>query len=91
MVIAGVLFLLVPLIGILNLKEDKIFYFTTSLIGIGFIYFSYIVEPQAIDVYRGKTELRVTYKENIPTDSDVVFIYRNKISKDSIAIIKFNK
>ena len=29
--------------------------------------------PRAIDVYKGKTELRITYKGNIPVDSAVVF------------------
>ena len=30
-------------------------------------------EPQAIDVYKGKTELRITYEGNTPIDSMVVF------------------
>lgn len=29
--------------------------------------------PRAIDVYKGKTELRITYEGNIPVDSAVVF------------------
>lgn len=29
--------------------------------------------PQAIDVYRGKTTLEITYKDSIPIDSVVVF------------------
>lgn len=29
--------------------------------------------PQAIDVYKGKTELRITYEGNTPVDSAVVF------------------
>lgn len=29
--------------------------------------------PQAIDVYRGKTALEITYKDSIPVDSIVVF------------------
>lgn len=29
--------------------------------------------PSAIDVYRGKTTLQVTYKDNIPIDTTVVF------------------
>ena len=29
--------------------------------------------PKAIDVYKGKTELRITYEGNIPVDSVVVF------------------
>ena len=30
-------------------------------------------KPKAIDVYKGKTELRVTYEGNTPVDSVVVF------------------
>lgn len=29
--------------------------------------------PQAIDVYRGKTTLQITYQDSIPVDSAVVF------------------
>lgn len=29
--------------------------------------------PSAIDVYRGKTTLQVTYKNNIPIDTTVVY------------------
>lgn len=29
--------------------------------------------PRAIDVYKGKTELRITYEGNTPVDSVVVF------------------
>lgn len=30
-------------------------------------------KPKAIDVYKGKTELRITYEGNTPIDSVVVF------------------
>lgn len=29
--------------------------------------------PQAIDVYKGKTTLEITYKDSVPIDSIVVF------------------
>ena len=29
--------------------------------------------PSAIDVYRGKTTLQITYKNNVPTDTIVVY------------------
>lgn len=32
-----------------------------------------INKPKAIDVYRGKTTLEITYKNNIPTDSTVIY------------------
>lgn len=34
---------------------------------------SYTAQPKAIDVYRGKTTLEITYKDSIPIDSVVVF------------------
>lgn len=33
----------------------------------------YCSSPEAIDVYRGKTTLEITYKDSIPIDSVVVF------------------
>lgn len=30
-------------------------------------------EPEAIDVYRGKTTLQITYKDSIPQDTIVIF------------------
>ena len=30
-------------------------------------------EPEAIDVYQGKTTLEITYRDSIPVDSVVVF------------------
>lgn len=46
---------------------------------VGFIFgFTVIIgyinsRPRAIDVYKGKTELRVTYEGKIPVDTIVVF------------------
>lgn len=34
---------------------------------------SCFTEPRAIDVYRNKTTLEITYKDNLPIDSIVVF------------------
>ena len=31
------------------------------------------IKPSAIDVYRGKTTLEITYRDSIPVDSTVVF------------------
>ena len=35
--------------------------------------FCYSIKPKAIDVYRDKTELVITYENDVPTDSTVVF------------------
>lgn len=32
--------------------------------------------PQAIDVYKGKTTLEVTYRDSIPVDSTVIFKHK---------------
>ena len=37
------------------------------------LYKNAISTPSAIDVYRGKTTLEITYKDSIPVDSVVVF------------------
>ena len=33
----------------------------------------YLKEPTALDVYRGKTTLEITYKDGVPIDSTVVW------------------
>ena len=35
--------------------------------------YCYYIKPKAIEVYRGKTELVITYENDVPTDSTVVF------------------
>ena len=45
---------------------------TALLLGFGYIIFNDSV-PTALDVYRGKTTLEITYKDSIPIDSVVVF------------------
>lgn len=36
-------------------------------------YCSIDAEPKAIDVYRNKTALKITYEDNIPTDTTVIY------------------
>ena len=38
-----------------------------------FLLISYTTKPRAIDVYKGKTTLEITYKDGISIDSVVVF------------------
>ena len=38
---------------------------------------SYVYKPKAIDVYRGKTTLEITYKDRVPIDSTVVWKINN--------------
>lgn len=45
-----------------------------AIIGLLFIMVSYISNaPTALDVYKGKTELRITYEGKIPVDSVVIY------------------
>ena len=38
-----------------------------------FLIIAYLCKPKAIDVYRDKTTLEITYKNNIPIDTVVVW------------------
>lgn len=45
-----------------------------AIIGLLFIIVSYISNaPTALDVYKGKTELRITYEGKTPVDSIVIY------------------
>ena len=45
-----------------------------AIIGLLFITVSYISNaPTALDVYKGKTELRITYEGKTPVDSVVIY------------------
>jgi len=35
--------------------------------------YTVITTPTALDVYQGKTELKITYEGNVPVDSVVIF------------------
>ena len=43
-----------------------------SMIAI-FLIIAYLCKPKAIDVYRDKTTLEITYKNNVPIDTVVVW------------------
>lgn len=45
----------------------------TTLLVLSLILLTTISEPQAIDVYRNKTTLKVTYVDSVAVDSVVVF------------------
>ena len=49
--------------------------FTGAFITIISVFISAIIitKPSALDVYRNKTTLEITYKDSIPVDSIVVF------------------
>ena len=38
-----------------------------------FLIFTHLSKPEPIDVYRGNTTLEITYKDNVPIDSVVIW------------------
>ena len=38
-----------------------------------FLMFGHLSKPKPIDVYRGNTALEITYKDNVPVDSVVIW------------------
>ena len=81
MIILGLIFIIIGsiLIAVLIMSEQ-----TDGLTIIGSVSSAFLIiggagcihdgkYPSAIDVYRGKTTLQVTYKDNIPTDTIVVY------------------
>lgn len=60
-------------------KEDDIFNTSIACIYsfiITVLLIIYLKKPTAIDVYRNKTTLEITYKNGVPIDSTVVWKYR---------------
>ena len=81
MIILGLIFIIMgsTLIAILIMSEQ-----TDKLTILGSVSSVFLIiggasciytckNPSAIDVYRGKTTLQVTYKDNIPTDTIVIY------------------
>lgn len=54
-------------------KRFPISIFLASIAGVLMMTAVAIGSPSAMDVYRGKTTLEITYKDGIPVDSVVVF------------------
>ena len=70
---------IVDVVGTNKDKDWNIWIFILGIISGGAILlgiFSY--EPTAMDVYKGKTELQITYKGDVPVDSVVVFKNKEK-------------
>jgi hypothetical protein len=78
--ILSVLFICIGFV-IITLETDKYYkpekaFISTMCICIGTICMVNFIGqkyPKPIDVYRGKTTLQITYKDNIPIDTVVVF------------------
>lgn len=74
--------LLAIIVGIIMRLIDKAPLLDVAFIIIGsiFLFFGlFIIDtPTAMDVYRGKTTLEITYKDGVPLDSVVVFKDKEK-------------
>ena len=70
-----ILFLII-ILGIENEELATKFLFCVSTLYpalVLFLLISYTTKPRAIDVYKGKTTLEITYKDKVPIDSTVVW------------------
>ena len=56
-----------------NLHKNFIALVLIAIAFVCFYEYGLKTNPQAIDVYRNKTTLEITYKDSIPVDSVVVF------------------
>lgn len=71
--IGVILFSIGVLISIATTDCDYRVIVGTFLVAVGTIIFVNYNYPTAMDVYQGKTTIKVTYKDGIPVDSVVVF------------------
>ena len=55
--------------------ENKIFLGVIFLLNLSIyiMFIDYLTKPSAIDVYKGRTTLEITYRDNVPVDSVVVW------------------
>lgn len=83
-IIALVLIIILFVCSIVILTENEILEdtdFTQTILGIFtgcsmiamFLIIAYLCRPKAIDVYRDKTTLEITYKNSVPIDTVVVW------------------
>lgn len=84
-IIISLVFIIILFVcSIVTLIENEILEdtdFTRTILGIFtgcsmiamFLIIAYLCKPKAIDVYRDKTTLEITYKNNVPIDTVVVW------------------
>ena len=83
-ILALVLIIILFVCSIVTLIENEILEdtdFTRTILGIFtgcsmiamFLIIAYLCKPKAIDVYRDKTTLEITYKNSVPIDTVVVW------------------
>lgn len=84
MIIIGIIGIIAVLIGFIlptkafaesdhNIHITRTAYLGGTIIVLGIWCISSSKSPKAIDVYRGKTTLQITYKDNMPIDTTVIY------------------
>lgn len=68
-----IILLLFLFLTINGLNLNNIIIIVLLLIGIFVLILFHLETPKAIDVYRGKTKLEITYKDGVAIDSTVIF------------------
>ena len=81
LITVGLILILIGLIFLTKDKDGSAFVF--GVIGAyifsgGIMMHEESLKPRAMDVYQGKTTLKITYKDGIPIDSVVVFKNKEK-------------
>ena len=70
------LILIIIVLGVKNEELASKFLICASVLYpvlVLFLLASYATKPKAIDVYKGKTTLEITYKDKVPIDSAVIW------------------
>lgn len=76
LIILGILFFIIGILALAYEAGEIAFIF--GVVGSVIIIFAllemqYSSKPSAMDVYKGKTTLEITYRDSVPIDSIVVF------------------
>lgn len=81
LIIVGLILLVIGLICLFMDKSDWAFFCGIAgayILSGGVMMRQESYKPTAMDVYKGKTTLQITYKDSIPVDSVVVFKDKEK-------------
>lgn len=78
MILLGIILIIAGILGMMfcSNSRDLGLFFGTYLVGAALLIISIAIpirNPQAIDVYRNRTTLEITYRDSIPVDSVVVW------------------
>lgn len=81
LIIAGSILLIIGFIGLIKDSSGSAFFFGVAgayMLSGGIMMHENSCKPTAMDVYKGKTTLEITYKDGVPVDSIVVFKDKEK-------------